>query len=137
MSSMAAVRGRSSDLPGFIDNRFANLRTAATHTRLATGKGGQNLIYEALSMDQYKPLQTNPTSVPVLAFNTFAPSHLLHETARSRVRIGTELLETLSAKTDSQNLHHLVTAALVSLRDGLDMMGEIQRRLDAQAEQPV
>ncbi|WLI06895.1 MULTISPECIES: hypothetical protein [Pseudomonas] len=84
-------------------------------------------------MDQYKPFQTNPTSVPVLAFNTFAPSHLLHETARSRVRIGTELLETLTAKSDSQNLHHLVTAALVSLRDGLDMMGEIQRRLDGQA----
>ena len=84
-------------------------------------------------MDQYKPFQTNPTSVPVLAFNTFAPSYLLHETARSRVRIGTELLETLTAKSDSQNLHHLVTAALVSLRDGLDMMGEIQRRLDGQA----
>ena len=84
-------------------------------------------------MDQYKPFQTNPTSVPVLAFNTFAPSHLLHETARSRVRIGTELLETLTAISDSQNLHHLVTAALVSLRDGLDMMGEIQRRLDGQA----
>ncbi len=84
-------------------------------------------------MDQYKPFQTNPTSVPVLAFNTFAPSHLLQETARSRVRIGTELLETLTAKSDSQNLHHLVTAALVSLRDGLDMMGEIQRRLDGQA----
>ena len=84
-------------------------------------------------MDQYKPFQTNPTSVPVLAFNTFAPSYLLHETARSRVRIGTELLETLTAKSDSQNLRHLVTAALVSLRDGLDMMGEIQRRLDGQA----
>jgi hypothetical protein len=84
-------------------------------------------------MDQYKLFQTNPTSVPVLAFNTFAPSYLLHETARSRVRIGTELLETLTAKSDSQNLHHLVTAALVSLRDGLDMMGEIQRRLDGQA----
>ncbi|MCP2055762.1 UNVERIFIED_ORG: hypothetical protein J3D59_005622 [Pseudomonas fluorescens] len=88
-------------------------------------------------MEHFTRLKSNPTSVPVLAFNTFAPSHLLHETARSRVRIGTELLETLSAKTDSQNLHHLVTAALVSLRDGLDMMGEIQRRLDAQAEQPA
>ncbi|MGF6097045.1 hypothetical protein [Pseudomonas sp. 18175] len=88
-------------------------------------------------MDQYKPFQTNPTSVPVLAFNTFAPSHLLHETARSGIRIGTELLEALTAKTDSQNLHHLVTAALVSLRDGLDMMGEIQRRLDGQAEPQV
>ena len=86
-------------------------------------------------MDQYKPLQTNPTGVPVLAFNTFAPSHLLHETARSRVRIGTELLQTLTCATGEQNLHHLVTAALVSLRDGLDMMGEIQRRLDAQAAQ--
>ena len=86
-------------------------------------------------MDQFKPLQTNPTSVPVLAFNTFAPSHLLHETARCRVRIGTELLETLTSAKDDQNLHHLVTAALVSLRDGLDMMGEVQRRLDAQAEQ--
>ena len=85
-------------------------------------------------MDQYKPLQTNPTSVPVLAFNTFAPSHLLHETARSRVRIGTELLKTLTSATDNQNHHLLVTAALVSLRDGLDMMGEIQRRLDGQAE---
>lgn len=41
----------------------------------------------------------------------------------------------LTAKSDSQNLHHLVTAALVSLRDGLDMMGEIQRRLDGQAAQ--
>jgi len=30
-------------------------------------------------------------------------------------------------------LHHLVTATLVSLRDGLEMMGEIQRRLDGQA----
>ncbi|CRM01647.1 MULTISPECIES: hypothetical protein [Pseudomonas] len=86
-------------------------------------------------MDQYKPLQTNPTNVPVLAFNTFAPSHLLHETARSRVRIGTELLETLNSAADNPNLHHLVTAVLVSLRDGLDMMGEIQRRLDGQAEQ--
>lgn len=85
-------------------------------------------------MDQYKPLQTNPTSVPVLAFNTFAPSHLLHETARSRVRIGTELLKNLTSATANQNLHHLVTAALVPLRDGLDMMGEIQRRLDGQAE---
>lgn len=82
-------------------------------------------------MDQYKPFQTNPTSVPVLAFNTFAPSHLLHETARSRIRIGTELLETLT--TSNPNLHHLVTAALVSLRDGLDMLGEIQHRLDGQA----
>jgi hypothetical protein len=88
-------------------------------------------------MEHFTRLKSNPTSVPVLAFNTFAPSHLLHETACSRVRIGTELLETLSAKTDSKNLHHLVTAALVSLRDGLDMMGEIQRRLDAQAEQPA
>ncbi|WP_339541404.1 hypothetical protein [Pseudomonas sp. RA_5y_Pfl1_P24] len=86
-------------------------------------------------MDQYKPFQTNLTSVPVLAYNIFAPSHLLHETARSRIRIGTELLETLTAKADSQKLHHLVTAALVSLRDGLDMMSEIQRRLDGQAEQ--
>ena len=34
-----------------------------------------------------------------------------------------------------RSLHHLVTAALVSLRDGLDMMGEIQRRLDGQDEQ--
>ncbi|PHN24245.1 hypothetical protein [Pseudomonas sp. ICMP 460] len=86
-------------------------------------------------MEQYKPFQSNPTSVPVLTFNTFAPSHLLHETARSRVRIGTELLDTLTSTTDEQNRQHLVTAALVSLRDGLDMMGEIQRRLDAQAEQ--
>lgn len=39
---MAAVRGRSSDLPGFTDNRFANLRTAATLIRLATGEGGSN-----------------------------------------------------------------------------------------------
>ena len=85
-------------------------------------------------MDQYKPLQTNPTGVPVLAFNTFAPSQLLHETARSRIRIGTELLETLVSTSDNPNLHHLVTAALVSLRDGLDMLGEIQRRLDGQAE---
>ena len=88
-------------------------------------------------MEHFTRLKSNPTGVPVLAFNTFAPSHLLHETARSRVRIGTELLETLSAKADSQNFHHLVTAALVSLRDGLDMMDEIQRRLDAQAEQPA
>ncbi|WP_161985736.1 short-chain dehydrogenase [Pseudomonas sp. CFBP13509] len=86
-------------------------------------------------MEQFSAFKSNPTSVPVLAFNTFAPSHLLHETASSRIRIGTELLETLTAKSDSQNLHHLVTAALVSLRDGLDMMGEIQRRLDAQAAQ--
>lgn len=57
-------------------------------------------------MEQFTRLKSNPTSVPVLAFNTFAPSHLLHETARSRIRIGTELLETLTAKTPSQNLHH-------------------------------
>lgn len=31
---------------------------------------------------------------------------------------------------------HLITAALVSLRNGLGMMGEIQRRLEGQAEQP-
>lgn len=62
-------------------------------------------------MEQFTRLKSNPTSVSVLAFNTFAPSHLLHETARSRIRIGTELLETLTAKTHSQNLHHLVTAA--------------------------
>ncbi len=31
--------------------------------------------------------------------------------------------------------HHLATAALVSLRDGLDMLGEIQHRLDGQGEQ--
>ena len=36
---MAAVRGRSSDLPGFVDYRFANLRTAVTLSRLATGNG--------------------------------------------------------------------------------------------------
>ncbi len=42
LGSMAAVRGRSSDLPGFTDNRFANLRTAATLIRLATGEGGSN-----------------------------------------------------------------------------------------------
>lgn len=30
-------------------------------------------------------------------------------------------------------LHHLVTAALVLLRDGSDMLGEIQHRLDGQA----
>ena len=86
-------------------------------------------------MEQFSAFKSNSTNVPVLAFNTFAPSHLLHETARSRIRLGTELLETLTSKADSQNRHHLVTAALVSLRDGLDMMGEIQRRLDGQAEQ--
>lgn len=68
-------------------------------------------------------------------FNTFDPSHLIQETARSRVRIGTELLETLTSAKDDQNLHHLVTAALVSLCDGLGMMGQVQRRLNAQAEQ--
>ncbi|UII71730.1 hypothetical protein LVW35_00715 [Pseudomonas sp. HN11] len=63
-------------------------------------------------MEQFFAFQSIPTTGPVLAFNTFAPSHLLHEKARS----GTALLETLTAKADSQNLHHLVTAALVSLQ---------------------
>jgi hypothetical protein len=45
-------------------------------------------------MTPYRPLKSNPTAASVLAFNTFAATHLLHETACSRVRIGTDLLET-------------------------------------------
>lgn len=133
---MAAVRGRPSGLPGWVDNRFANLRTAATYSVWRQAQwlieDNSKVIYP---MEQFTRLKSNPTGVPVLTFNTFAPSHFLHETACSRVRIGTELLETLASTSDNPTLRNLVTAALVSLRDGLDMMGEIQRRLDGQAEQ--
>jgi hypothetical protein len=88
-------------------------------------------------MTPYRPLKSNPTAASVLAFNTFAATHLLHETACSRVRIGTDLLETLTSVTirdiDDQDLYRLVNAAFVSLRDGLDMMEEVQHRLVAQA----
>ncbi|QLG90561.1 hypothetical protein HZF02_00745 [Pseudomonas yamanorum] len=89
-------------------------------------------------MDQYTVLKSNPTNIPVLAFNAFAPTHVLHETACCRIRIGTNLLETLTSVTvrgvNDQDLYHLVNSAFVSLRDGLDMLEEVQRRLDGQAE---
>jgi len=89
-------------------------------------------------MEQFTPLKSNPTNMPVLAFNTFAPTHLLHETACSRIRIGTDLLETLTSVTvrgvNDQDLYRLVNSAFVSLRDGLDMLEEVQRRLDGLAE---
>jgi hypothetical protein len=88
-------------------------------------------------MSPYRPLKSNPTAASVLAFNTFAATHLLNETACSRVRIGTDLLETLTSVTvrdiDDQDLYRLVNAAFVSLRDGLDMMEEVQHRLAEQA----
>ncbi|TKJ73377.1 hypothetical protein PkoCFBP13504_27780 [Pseudomonas koreensis] len=37
---MVAVRGRPSGLPGVSVTRIANLRTAATFTRLAMSRGG-------------------------------------------------------------------------------------------------
>ncbi|VVN83758.1 hypothetical protein [Pseudomonas fluorescens] len=88
-------------------------------------------------MTPYRPLTSNPTAASVLTFNTLAATHFLHETACSRIRIGTDLLETLTSVTirdiDDQDLYRFINAAFVSLRDGLDMMEEVQHRLTAQA----
>jgi hypothetical protein len=50
-------------------------------------------------------------------------------------------LETLTSVTirdiDDQDLYRLVNAAFVSLRDGLDMMEEVQHRLVAQASKAI
>ncbi|MGE8177279.1 hypothetical protein [Pseudomonas fluorescens] len=90
-------------------------------------------------MHPYRPLSTNPTPVCVLAYNILAPTHFLHETACSRVRIGTDLLETLTSITlrdlNDKDFYRLINAAYVSLRDGLDLMEELQHRLAAQAAQ--
>ncbi|MBU6958539.1 hypothetical protein KRR23_12395 [Pseudomonas sp. CVAP len=65
-------------------------------------------------MTPYRPLSSNPTPVCVLAYNILAPTHFLHETACSRVRIGTDLLETLTSITlrdlNDKDFYRLINA---------------------------
>ena len=113
---------------GFRRYRFANLRTAATLSRLAMSNDDlelnlRDLTHGTIFCFQVQPHQRSRPSLQHLCTLAFAPRNSLQPRAYR-----TELLETLASISDNPNLHHLVTATWVSLRDGQDMMGEIQRR---------
>jgi hypothetical protein len=81
-------------------------------------------------MDRYMPITGIHCTIASLLIDTEAPLDVLHETAAYRIRIATQLLESIAF---GEGVHSELARVLVtSLRDGCDLMDVVGRRLRAQ-----
>ena len=87
-------------------------------------------------MSRYMPLTDVDHPIPTILIDTHAPLDALHATADYRIRIVTQLLETLTSKERTCNdptlINDLMGGIVILLRDGCDVLDVMGRRLRAQ-----
>ncbi|NBA97500.1 short-chain dehydrogenase [Pseudomonas sp. R5(2019)] len=83
-------------------------------------------------MPQYIAL-TNNCDLPCLAIDSHAPLADLHHNALLRIRIATQLLESLARNelmsADGTDLQYVSQATAVLMRDGCDLLDVLGRNL--------
>ncbi|AKJ97609.1 hypothetical protein V3H56_02135 [Pseudomonas sp. MS646] len=81
-------------------------------------------------MDRYIPITGIDCTSASLLIDTQAPLDVLHETAADRVRVATQLLESLAFEEGPYS--ELARVLVVSLREGCDLLDVVGRRLQTQ-----
>ncbi|MBT2338218.1 MULTISPECIES: hypothetical protein [Pseudomonas] len=81
-------------------------------------------------MDRYIPTTGIDCITASLLIDTQAPLDVLHETAADRVRVATQLLESLAFEEGPYS--ELARVLVVSLREGCDLLDVVGRRLQSQ-----
>ena len=132
---MAAVRGRSSGLPGFL-----KVTGSPTHVQrppfLFGDKNGwlnPTLRDFLMTNSPYIPLTAIDCTIPALLIDRNVPLDVLHANAVARVLAVTQLMESFSSRevqqADSVDLKHLATVSAQLLRDGCDLLDVLGWRL--------
>ncbi|MBD9467280.1 hypothetical protein [Pseudomonas sp. Pdm06] len=85
-------------------------------------------------MSHYIPLQTNNPDCPVLLIDSQMPTAMLIDSALSRIKAGTDLLESITSVTikgiDDGDLYRFTNAAYLLLREGSDLLEVVSRNID-------
>lgn len=85
-------------------------------------------------MNQYIALTSNDSATPSLFIDTTVPLEILLDSASSRLRAVTQVLENLALRSeissDAVVLSDFALLCSIPLRDGCDLLDVIARRMD-------
>lgn len=83
--------------------------------------------------DRYRPLKSNYSNTPVLLIDTEADPHEILDAAHQRIRVASDLLETLYCQSfneaDIKDIPHIINALYLLTQDGHQLLEVAKTRI--------